>query len=118
MDVVALPSYREGLGTVSLEGASMGLPVVATRVPGCTDAVVDGVTGTLVPPMDAKALADALRLYLTQPELRRAHGSAGRARIVQDFRQEAIWSAMVKEYRELLTTRGVPWPGEPAVAEG
>src|ERR1700682_2061627 len=118
MDVLALPSYREGLGTVSLEAASMGLPVVATRVPGCTDAVVDGVTGTLVPPRDANAVADALRLYLTQPELRRAHGSAGRGRIIQDFRQEAIWSAMANEYRELLTTRGVPWPGDLSVAEG
>ncbi|HEX3159225.1 MAG TPA: glycosyltransferase family 4 protein, partial [Gemmatimonadaceae bacterium] len=49
MDLVALPTYREGFPNVPLEAAAMALPVVATRVPGCVDAVADGATGTLVP---------------------------------------------------------------------
>src|SRR5262249_8583139 len=48
MDVAVLPTYREGFGIVAIEAAAMELPVVATRIPGCVDAVEDGVTGTLV----------------------------------------------------------------------
>lgn len=103
MDVVVLPSYREGLPGVPLEAAAMELPVVATRIPGCVDAVDDGVTATLVPVRDAEALADALRIYLRDPELRRKHGRAGRQRALAKFNQEAIWEALYQEYQRLLT---------------
>ena len=113
MDVVALPSYREGLPTIPLEAAAMGLPVVATRIPGCVDAVVDGVTGTLVPPREAGALAEASRNYLANPDLRQRHGSAGRERVLRDFRPEAIWEALCREYARLLRDKGLPIPGFP-----
>ena len=64
MDLLALPTYREGFNTVLLEAAAMELPVVASRVPGCTDGVIDGETGALVPSHDVAALTDALRVYL------------------------------------------------------
>ena len=98
MDIVVLPSYREGLGLVALEAASMALPVVATKIPGCVDAVMDGQTGTLVPPRDAWALAQAIHRYLEDPSLRRRHGLAGRERILRDFRQEVMWEALYQEY--------------------
>lgn len=106
LDVLALPSYREGFPVVPLEAAAMGLPVVATRVPGCVDAIVDGVTGTLVPPRDPAALAAALRAYLADPELRRRHGAAARARVLRDFDQERIWSALHLEYLEQAAHAG------------
>jgi len=106
MDVLAFPSYREGLGLVALEASAMTLPVVATCIPGCVDAVVDGVTGTLVPPRDAKALARALGMYLNHPELRHKHGKAGRERMLRDFRPEAMWEATYREYVRLLRQRG------------
>jgi glycosyltransferase involved in cell wall biosynthesis len=102
IDVLALPTYREGFGTVLLEAAAMALPVVATRIPGCVDAVRDGETGTLVPSHDAAALADAVRAYLRDPELRRRHGDAGRRRALRDFRPEAMWEALYQEYVRLL----------------
>lgn len=102
MDVLALPTYREGFPNVPLEAASMSVPVVATRVPGCVDAVEDGVTGTLVPARDADALAHALGEYLAESSLRDAHGRAGRARVLADFRRERIWEAVAETYDELL----------------
>jgi lipopolysaccharide/colanic/teichoic acid biosynthesis glycosyltransferase len=98
MDLVVLPTYREGFPNVPLEAAAMELPVVATRIPGCVDAVQDGVTGTLVPPRTAEPLAAAIRKYLDDSELRARHGRAGRTRVIAEFRQEALWDALHREY--------------------
>jgi glycosyltransferase involved in cell wall biosynthesis len=101
-DIVVLPTYREGFPNVLLEAAAMGLPSVATRVPGCTDAVVDGVTGTLVPPYDSGALASAIAKYVTNIDLRRQHGAAGRARVLRDFQPEIIYHEVHRRYCDLL----------------
>jgi glycosyltransferase involved in cell wall biosynthesis len=107
MNVLALPSYREGYGYVLMEAAAMRVPTIATRITGCVDAVVDGVTGTLVPPGDVTALAGALRTYLSDPELCRKHGVAGSERVARDFRPQPIWEALHQEYLELLEEQGV-----------
>lgn len=98
MDLVVLPTYREGFPNVPLEAAAMEVPVVATNVTGCIDAVEDGRTGILVPPRDSEALADAIRTYLNDSARRRRHGEAGRERVLRDFRQDAIWEAVYGEY--------------------
>ncbi len=106
MDLLALPSYREGLGMVALEASAMELPVVATNISGCVDAVVDGVTGTLVPARDAEALALAIRAYAGNPWLRKQHGLQGRRRVLEQFQQEPIWAATYGEYQRLLQEKG------------
>jgi glycosyltransferase involved in cell wall biosynthesis len=105
MDVVALPTYREGFPNVALEAAAMALPIVATEVPGCVDAVEDGATGTLVPARDAGALGSALRRYVGDASLRSRHGAAARARVLAAFRREAIWEAIRDEYGLLLKSK-------------
>lgn len=107
MDLVVLPTYREGFPVVPLEAAAMGLPIVATSVPGCTDAVVDGVTGTLIPPRDPHALKEAVGVYLADPALRAAHGMSARERVLTEFRPCDIWEATYTEYRRLMDRAGL-----------
>jgi glycosyltransferase involved in cell wall biosynthesis len=85
LDVVALPSWTEGLPLVLLEAMARGRPVVATTVGGTPELVTDGETGLLVPPRDPEALADALRRVLGDAELARRLGEAARARVAERF---------------------------------
>jgi lipopolysaccharide/colanic/teichoic acid biosynthesis glycosyltransferase/glycosyltransferase involved in cell wall biosynthesis len=105
MDVVVLPTYREGFPQVPLEAAAMERPVVATAVTGCVDAVRDGETGMLVPPRDPQALSRALRTYLEDPLLRRRHGTAARSRVLREYRPERLWLHTFWGYESLLGVR-------------
>ena len=103
MDLFCLPTtYNEGMPVVLLEAAAMALPVVATSIPGCVDAVHAGVTGTLIPPRNLEALTEAIRAYLNDATLRRRHGDAGRKRVLRKFRPQALWKAQQAEYSRLL----------------
>lgn len=103
MDLLVLPSYREGLPTVLLEAAAMELPVVATRIPGCSDVVEDEKTGFLVPLRDTHALINAIARYLADPTLRVAHGKAARASVSEKFDRYKIWNAIGKFYHEVAS---------------
>lgn len=105
MHIVALPTYREGLPNVLLEAQAMRLPVVATRIPGCVEGSRDGETSLLVPVADAGALEAALERYCADPELRRQHGEAGRAWMLEAFRQEDVWERTYGVYQRLLGRR-------------
>jgi glycosyltransferase involved in cell wall biosynthesis len=110
MDLVALPTYREGCPNVLLEASAMELPVVATRIPGCVDVVEDGETGLLVPAHDAPALSEALRRYLNDPSLGRRHGRAGRERVLRDFATEQVWEALYEQYMSMVRAKGLRTP--------
>ncbi len=107
MDIVVLPTYREGFPYSILEASAMGLPVVASRVTGCVDAVIGGVTGMLVPPRDVQSLVEAICTYVKDPELRVKHGQAGRERVLAHFRQEPIWKALSEEYFFHICRKGL-----------
>ncbi|MBL8848586.1 MAG: glycosyltransferase family 4 protein [Planctomycetaceae bacterium] len=115
MTVFAFASRREGFPNAPMEAAAMEVPVVATEATGTTDAVLNGITGMLVPQGDATAMAGAICQYLRSPELRRRHGRAGRQRVLREFQPERIWEAMLSEYVGLLHERGLASP-EHAVA--
>ncbi len=89
MDVLALPSYTEGLPVVVLEAFAAGVPVVATRVGGTPEVVEDGVNGYLVEPEDASALARRIREVLRSEPDRLAMGQRGRQHVLENFTFEA-----------------------------
>ncbi len=105
MTVFAFPTHREGFGNVAVEAGAAGLPVVTFQATGAIDAVLDGVTGTVVPLGDSDALTAAILRYFNDNQLRLKHGQAGHQRALTDFRPEPIWQAMDAHFRELLAER-------------
>jgi glycosyltransferase involved in cell wall biosynthesis len=96
--IVAIPSRWEGLPLVCLEAMATARPVVASRVDGIPDAVVDGETGLLVPSDDAAALAHALETLLADPTRSDRLGASGMARV----RAEFSWPIVAERYLALL----------------
>jgi glycosyltransferase involved in cell wall biosynthesis len=98
---VHAPRY-EGSSLVTLEAMAHGLPVVATRAGGIPDKVLEGVTGRLVAPGDADALATALADVAGDPARREEMGRRGRARVQAEFAWERIIERVLALYRSLL----------------
>ncbi len=96
-DVFVLPSRWEGLPIVLLEAMAAGRPVIATRVGGNTDLVVDGETGLLVPPEDPAALAAAIERLLADPALSARIAARGQAMVRERYSVER----MVRSHEEL-----------------
>jgi len=101
LDVVALPSWTEGLPLTVLEAMAHARPVVATPVGGTPEVVVDGETGLLVPPRDPAALAGALRRLLEDPDFARSLGEAGRRRVAERFSLDAMTKRILMMYDEI-----------------
>jgi glycosyltransferase involved in cell wall biosynthesis len=100
--VVAVPSRREGFGVVCAEAMAHGRPVVASRVGGLLDLVVDEETGLLVPPRDVEALRAALTRLLADRRLRESMGAKARERIQEHFSWDRVTELTVKAYEEAL----------------
>ena len=94
-----LPSYHEGMANVLLESAAAGRPVITSDIPGCREAVDDGVTGLLCPAKDAAALTDAVERFLRLPYAEKAHmGVRGREKMEREFDRKIV----VKAYLDVL----------------
>lgn len=104
-DVFVLPSLYEGLPLSVLEAMAAGKPVIATRIGGTDEAVVDGETGLLVPPADPHALAQAIRALLDNPALAQRLATAGQASVHQKFSAETMVQRTMQVYEELLGRR-------------
>ena len=105
LDLYVLPSDSEGIGLAIIEAMAAGLPVVATRVGGVPEAVVDGETGFLVPPRQPKALAQAIVRLLVDPDLAKYMGASGRARAEAMFDAKTTAEKTVGVYKDVLASR-------------
>lgn len=102
VDAVALPSYGEGLPKSLIEAAACALPLITTDMPGCREVVRDGVEGFLIPPKDARALADAIAHLAESPELCARLGKSARSRALSEYDERIVIRHTMEVYRELL----------------
>jgi len=102
LDLFVLPSLAEGISNTVLEALASGVPVVATRVGGNPELVVDGECGALVPPGDSGSLAEAVSGCLRDPERLAGLGAAARERAVGRFSIDAMVDAYLGVYRRVL----------------
>lgn len=107
-DVFVLPSLHEGMPLVALEAMEAALPVVATRVIGSEEVVVDQLTGLLVPAHDPAALGAALTALLADPVLRARLGRAGRDRYLAEFTRRRMAEETLAVYAKVLASVGAP----------
>ena len=106
-DALLLPSSNEGTPVSAIEALAAARPVVATRVGGVPDVVVEGEDGFLVEPGATDDLADRLAQLARDPELRARMGEAGRQRVLPRYAVERLVDDVDRLYRELLSEEGV-----------
>ena len=102
VDIVALPSYREGLPKGLIEAGASGCALIATDVPGCREVVRHEVDGLRVPPRDAVALADAIERLVRDAGLRERLAAAAREKAVAEYDERLVVARTMAVYQELL----------------
>ena len=103
---VVLPSYHEGMSNVLLEAAASGRPLITSDIPGCREAVEDGVSGYLCPARDADALYRAMQRVMELSVKQRSEmGRRGRERMQALFCKRMIVEETMKELREAIYER-------------
>ena len=105
-DALLMPSLHEGLPYTLLEAMALGTPVIASRVGGLAETIQDGVTGLLVAPADAPALAGAIRRLIADPSLRARLGDAAQRRQRANYSLEAMAGGYLDVYRQVLADGG------------
>ena len=102
MDIVILPSWREGLSKALLESAAMSLPIITTNVPGCKDIIDNNYSGLLVPVRNEEKLKFAIKKYLDNPEIAIKYGENARKTVCSKFTIQIINKKILKIYEEFL----------------
>lgn len=110
VDVAVLPTQFEGMGRAVLEAQAAGKPVIASRVGGVPDLIVDGQTGLLVDPGNVDQLADAIWQLSQHPEQRRQLGEAAQRAVDERFDAATMARQIVQVYKEVLAQKGHPNP--------
>jgi glycosyltransferase involved in cell wall biosynthesis len=101
-NVLCLPSYREGFGSIVIDAAAMGIPAIGSRIPGLTDSIADGQTGLLFQAGDVAALASLMRACIEQPELCKAMGEKARIRVEELFTADKLYASLKQFYLDCV----------------
>jgi glycosyltransferase involved in cell wall biosynthesis len=112
LDLFVLSSYLEGMGSSIMDAMAHKLPVVATRVGGIPEVVIDGKTGLLVPPRKPEALAEAILKIYHDPSLALRFGQMGYEVVHQNFSAESMATRILGVYHRLAKRKNVDlaWP--------
>jgi len=102
MDVLVLPTLREGFPNAVLEAAASGIPVVTTASTGARDSVVSEVTGFLVPPGYPEAISEAVLKIISDPDRQQRMGLAARSWILEHYLESRVLSMTAEYYRCLI----------------
>ncbi|MEM7137043.1 MAG: glycosyltransferase family 4 protein [Myxococcota bacterium] len=102
MDVLVLPSYREGFPRAPMEASAMGVPAVVTDIRGCREAVEDGTNGLRFPVADTEALAESVLTLIGDDAKRQAMGEAARRIAEERFDEQKVFDRVLGEYERLL----------------
>lgn len=102
IDIVILPSWREGLSKSILEAASMSLPIITSNVPGCNDIIKDKFSGILVKPRSTVQLKKAIKFFLENPSLAIKYGEKARETVLAEFTDKIINNQIISLYEKLL----------------
>ena len=98
IDIVVLPSWREGLSKSILEASSMAIPIITTDVPGCNDVIKNNYSGLLVPPRDKESLKLAIKKYIDNPSVALSFGLKARENVLNNFTTRKINDQILKIY--------------------
>ncbi len=103
MDVMVLPSYREGFGIVAIEAQALGVPVITTDIPGPRDAIINGKTGVLIPTADEESLMAAMHKLKNDQDLIKYMSDNALPFIKENFEQKKFWKKVLEHRMSLLT---------------
>ena len=102
IDILVLPSYREGFGMVVVEAEAMGVPVIVTDIPGPTDAMIPNETGLLVKKADVDSFVAAMKELANSVKKRRDFGIAAHKFAAEKFEQRKLFQAILQDRKRLL----------------
>lgn len=101
-DILCLPSFREGFGSIVIDAAALGIPTVGSRIPGLVDAVVDGETGILINLSSVSELVFAIRKLVGEPALLSKLGENARMRVVNSFDSKVLSECLIEFYNDFI----------------
>jgi glycosyltransferase involved in cell wall biosynthesis len=107
MDLLVLPTWREGFPNVVLEAAATGIPVVTTECTGARDSVLPEITGLMIPPGHPDAIYEAVMKLIRDPKRRQLMGRSARAWILEHYVESRVVGMTVDYYKGLLDARPV-----------
>jgi len=104
-DVLCLPSYREGFGSIVIDAAAMGVPTIGSRIPGLTDSIVDNETGLLFPAGDIDELVNLMKDFIDKPEMRKVMGENAKVRVDEFFTADRLYESLKQFYLDCVSVK-------------